>query len=183
MHRARLLPGLCAFAAVSAIATASHAFERQWHLGADLGWSAVSHKTSIDGQERIFGGYGAGGHLVYGLNDTFNAMLEVGVSGHPIYSNRPWMTVASGAAGVSYTLDILRWVPYAGLLVGGYHFSAVGHDKAETKLGFQLALGLDYAFNRSWAMGVQLRYHTFADDPFSAHYMTTFGRFEYRWGW
>jgi opacity protein-like surface antigen len=169
--------GLAAFAAVSAMATASHAFERQWHAGGDLGWSAVSYQGAIRS------GYGGGGHLVYGLNDSLNAMLELGVTTHGIWSNRPWLKVSSGAVGISYTLDVARWVPYAGLLVGGYHFSAVDPFKAETKLGFQFALGLDYAFSRSWAAGVQLRYHTFSDDPFSAHYMTTFGRFEYRWGW
>ena len=44
-------------------------------------------------------------------------------------------------------------------------------------------LGLDYAISRSIGVGVQIRYHTFSDDPFSAHYLTTFGRVEYTFGW
>jgi len=174
---ASVVSGLAALAAVSAIARISHGFERQWHVGGDLGWSAVSYRGAIRS------GYGGGGHVVYGLNDTFNAMLELGLTTHGVYSDRPWLKVASGAVGIGYTLDILRWVPYAGLLVGGYRFSGGVLEKAEVKLGFQFALGLDYALSRSWAIGAQVRYHTFSDDPLSAHYLTTFGRFEYRWGW
>ena len=157
--------------------SSAKAFERQWQVGADAGWSALSWKGSI------FGGYGGGAHLTYGLTDQFNALVQLGLTGHPVYEGRPWMKVASGAAGLGYTLDVLRWVPYAALLVGGYQFSGADLASAEWKLGFQLALGLDYSFSRAWAAGVQVRYHTFSDDPFSAHYLTTFARFEYRWGW
>jgi opacity protein-like surface antigen len=153
------------------------AFERQWHAGGDIGWSAVSFAGGI------FSGYGGGAHLTYGLTDTFNAMLELGATSHTVYLNRPNLTVLSGAAGIGYTLDVLRWVPYAALLVGGYSFSGANLVKADPRLGFQVAVGLDYAIARSVAVGVQVRYHTFSDDPFSASYLTTFARVEYLWGW
>lgn len=153
------------------------AFEKQWHAGADLGMSAVSYNNSI------FGGYAAGAHATYGLTDTWNAMLELDGSTHPVYIGYPNLTVASGAVGIGYTLDVLRWVPYGALLVGGYHFSGANLQEPQWKLGFQVALGLDYAINRSWAIGAQVRYHTFSDEPLSAHYLTTMGRVEYTWGW
>jgi opacity protein-like surface antigen len=170
---------MCAAAVLAALLVSSRAgaFERQWHLGADAGWSVLTWKGSVHG------GFGGGAHLTYGLTDSFNAVAELSVTGHPLYVGRPWMTVGSGAAGLAYTLDVLRWVPYAALLVGGYQFSGANLQQAEYKLGFQLALGFDYAFSRSWAAGLQVRYHTFSDDPFTAHYLTTFARFEYRWGW
>jgi opacity protein-like surface antigen len=173
----RFLPVLIVLFAL-VLPRAAHAFERQWHAGADVGWSVVTHK------DRAYGGYGGGAHLTYGLTDAFDAMLQVGVTGHPVYTGYPWMTVSHASLGAVWTFDVLRWVPYAGLLVGGYHFSSVGrYDKAEWKLGFQATLGLDYAFSRSWAAGLQVRYHTFSDEPFTAHYLTTFVRAEYRWGW
>lgn len=159
------------------VSAEAEAFEKQWHAGADLGMAAVSYNGSI------FGGYGAGAHATYGLTDTFNAMLELSGSTHPVYIGYPSLTVASGAVGVGYTLDVMRWVPYAGLLVGGYHFRGANLLEPQWKLGFQFALGLDYAISRSWAVGLQVRYHTFSDDPLSAHYLTTFGRVEYMWGW
>lgn len=159
------------------VSASAEAFERQWHAGADLGMAAVSYNGSI------FGGYAAGVHASYGLNDTFNAMVEVSGSMHPVYIGYPALTVGSGAVGVAYTLDVLRWVPYAGVLVGGYHFRGANLQESQWKLGFQVALGLDYSFDRSWAVGAQIRYHTFSDDPLSAHYLTTCLRAEYLWGW
>lgn len=110
-------------------------------------------------------------------------MLELETTIHPIAQHHPNLLIMSGAAGAAYTFDVLRWVPYAGVLVGGYRFSGADMRKADAKLGFQFAVGLDYAISRSWVVGAQVRYHTFSDDPFNAHYLTTFARVDYVWGW
>ena len=153
------------------------AFERQWQAGVDLGYAGVSWN------DEFHGGLGGGVHMAYGMTDAFNWMLEVGGSGHKVCDDCKRLQVLHAASGVAYTLDIIQWVPYLGLLVGGYRWSGAEEASAQYKLGFQGALGFDYRPSRSWAVGVQLRYHTFLDDPFTAHYMTTFGRFELLWGW
>jgi opacity protein-like surface antigen len=174
---APVLLGFATAAALLAAASRAGAFERQFHLGADGGWSAVSWRGAVHG------GWGAGAHLTYGLTDAFNAMLELAATDHAVAPGRPDLVVMSGAAGVAYTLDVLRWVPYGGLLVGGYRFSGAELERPHAKLGFQVAIGLDYQLSRSWAVGGQVKYHTFSDDPLSAHYLTTFARVAYLWGW
>ena len=166
---------------VLVFAPRANAFERQWHAGVDAGYAGISW----DGAFRS--GFGGGVHGAYGLTDAFNLMLEVGGSMHSVCEGCSSLSVLHGGAGVGYTLDILRWVPYMGLLVGGYRFGGVtmpeARQDAQFKVGLQGALGMDFRPSRSWAVGVQLRYHTMLDDPLEVHYMTMFGRFELLWGW
>lgn len=168
---------MLAVGVVATSSTAANAFERQWHAGVDAAWGAIVRSGST------YGGFGGGAHLAYGLRDDFNALLELGATSHPVYVDRPSLLVASGAVGAAYTLDVIDWVPYMGLLVGGYRFSGAELDKAEVKLGFQGVLGMDYRFSRDYAVGAQLKYHTFSDEPFTSHYMTASVRFEVLWGW
>jgi opacity protein-like surface antigen len=156
---------------VVSFAPNARAVERQWHAGIDAGYANLF----ADGTSSGFGG---GGHLAYGLTDAFNAMLELDVTRQP---GDAATTVLSGALGAAYTLDVTRWVPYAGLLGGVYHLSG---DYSQTAPGFQIALGLDYQFQRNWAAGAQIRYHSiFASDPLGqVSYTTLFLRVEYLWG-
>ena len=158
------------FAVVLAFSSKAHAFERQWHAGIDLGYANLFGDQGSSG-------YGGGGHLVYGLSDTFNALLYVDASRHGSVDTNVW----SGGAGIAYTLDVARAVPYVGLLAGGYKLTG---NPSQVAPGFQIALGLDYQIERNWAVGLDLRMHTiFAKDPLgSAAYATTFLRLEYQWG-
>jgi hypothetical protein len=104
-------------------------------------------------------------------------MLDVDVTHHPSADTNVW----SSGAGVAYTLDVARIVPYAGLLVAGYKLSG---DLSKLAPGGQLAIGVDYQIDRHWAAGLDLRMHTiFATDPVGTlAYATTFLRAEYLWG-
>jgi len=158
------------------------AFERQWNAGVDLGYASVSLG------DEFYGGLGGGLHLGYGLTDAYNLMVEVGGSRHSSSKmsgceDCDALLAGHGGVGVAYTLDVISWVPYLGLLFGGYRFSGAGMDDPLYKAGFQLALGCDYRPSRHWGVGVQARYHTFVDAPFDAQYLTVFGRFELLWGW
>ena len=157
-----------------------HAFERQWHAGIDFGYAGVTWR------DQFRKGLGGGLHGAYGLTDAYNLLLEVGASTHFVDSEDcegcPNLRTGHAAMGMAYTLDVISWVPYMGLLVGGYRFWGA-EQAAEFKLGFQGALGCDYRPSRSWAVGLQARYHTFSDAPFTANYLTVFARFELLWGW
>src|SRR5262249_15680456 len=112
-------------------------FERQWHVGVDAGYA------------RLFGqgassAFARGAPLAYGLSDMFNALLEVDATDPPSASS----VVVSGAAGLAYTFDVARAVPYAGFLGGVY--SARG-DLDKTAFMFQFVAGLDYELERNWA--------------------------------
>jgi hypothetical protein len=169
--RTWLVPiGSCTALVIFLISSPAAAFEQQWHAGVDAGYASLFGDQSS-------AGYGGGGHLGYGLSDTFNALLEVDLSRHPSTKTSVW----SSGLGVAYTLDVARAVPYAGLLAGGYKF--VG-DISTAAPGFQIALGLDYQIERHFAAGFQFRMHTiFAPEPMgTVAYATTFLRFEYLWG-
>ena len=159
----------------------AHAFERQWHVGIDGGYAVVFE----DGMS----GFGGGAHAAYGLSDSFNAMLELDITRHPGGSvalgagegARVFAldTIASGAAGVAYTIDVARAVPYIGILAAGYRSVPL----FPLAPGGQFALGLDYQLERNWAIGAQLRMHTiFTADLGTVAYATTFLRLEYLWG-
>jgi hypothetical protein len=178
-------------AAAAAVAVASFALpagavEREHHLGVDAGLSllVLNDKTDVGGA--------LGGHWAYGLSDVFNLMAEatwslvaLGEKVQDVHTPRTRPTnVANVGAGVGFVFDVLQWVPYAGLLVGGYGLFGGTLDKPRFPLGGTAALGLDYRFRREWAAGVAFRQHLLLTDMSTYPSFThVFARVEYTWGW
>lgn len=178
---------------LSLLPVVASAAERQHHLGV----APVGALLKIKG----FGlspGIGATALYTYGLTDQFNLMAEVshsfmGIGQQLVRSpssmlseatnNRPGH-LSTGAAGISYVLDVLRWVPYGGVLVSGNLFGGGSMPSVEIAPGAQLALGLDYQFSRHVVGGIGLRQHVFftklADYP---TFTTGFFKLEYQWGY
>ncbi len=163
------------------------AVEREHHLGLDAGGAVlvVKDKSSADA------GGGAGAHWTYGLSDAFNLMaegawslvaLDESVKGPTTPRTRP-TSVTNIDLGVGYVLDVLRWVPYAGLLVGGYAFAGGTMKAARLLPGAALAVGLDYRLGRSWAAGLAVRQHVVTDASTYPSFTQVLARFEYTWGW
>jgi Outer membrane protein beta-barrel domain len=181
--------GAAVAAAAAAFTLASPAFavEREHHLGVDLGGSAlvVADKTSPDL------GPAVGAHWAYGLSDAFNLMVEGSWSvaslsekrGPKIPSDRPaWL--ANADVGVGYVFDVLQWVPYAGILVGGEALSGGTLGRAKILPTGVIALGLDYRLSPHLALGVALRQHfTAVDSAAYPSFTQAFARLEYTWGW
>jgi hypothetical protein len=166
VHNGRLVATAFATSAL-AFAPAAESFERQWHVGADVGTATMFRDGGSTGMA-------VGGHLAYGLSDAFNAMLEVDASHHLALARN----VYSASLGAAYTIDITRWVPYVGALVGGYRmYGSSGRDS----FGVQFAAGMDYQMARNWAAGLQFRLHEILTGETST-YTTTFVRIEYLWG-
>lgn len=97
--------------------------------------------------------------------------------------------MGSASIGAGYVIDILQWVPYVGLMVGGYQLGvffdacdAPGASCGGTRLGLSVPIGLDYQVSRNFAVGVQGRYHLLLGDEV-AHILTAFARAEYIWGY
>ncbi|MDP9000795.1 MAG: porin family protein [Myxococcota bacterium] len=173
-------------AACVAIAPRARAVEHEHHAGVDGGVSmlAMNGKTDV--------GAGIGAHWAYGLSDAFNLMVEAAwspvapgekVQGASTPRTRP-ASVGNAGAGVGYVLDVLRWVPYAGLLLSGYALGGGTMDRVQWRPGVTLALGLDYRFGRSWAGGFAFRQHMLVTDTSTYPSFTQFlARFEYTFGW
>jgi hypothetical protein len=173
--------------AFSAIASRADATENEHHLGVDIGASALK----VDDKSTLSIGGGGGAHWSYGLNDTFNLMAEGAFSLVALNQTgddktprtRP-ASVSHLVGGVGYTLDVLTWVPYFGVLVGGFAMSGGTIDGTLFLPGAQLALGLDYKLSHHWSVGAALR-QTMMLTHTSTYpsYSNLFARVEYVWGW
>jgi hypothetical protein len=157
------------------------AFERQWHLGGGLGVTAYPKYYQV--------GPALGLNAAYGISDVFDVKLEL-LGGLNSYTApkateseraEPW----SAAAGLSYKLDILQWIPYGALLVGYQHISGRIPNAEPFKRDDALAavvLGLDYAVSRDFGLGASVRADfLLASDDHSAGF-TPMLRAEYHWG-
>lgn len=163
------------------------AFERQQHLGVHGGLALLK----VDAKDTVDVGAGGGIHYAYGLSDAFNLMIEGSyaqvaleeATAPKVAANRP-TGVTNFGVGASYILDVIRWVPYGGLLADGFVFSGGNLVKPVVAFGLGLALGLDYQATRHLAFGFAFRQH-FAFSAFSDYpsYSQFFLRAEYVWGW
>ncbi len=168
-------------------ASSASAFERQHHFGLDGGVGMLK----VGGKDSLSVGGGGGLHYTYGMTDAFNLMVEgcfmqvalEELPGKGVQPNRP-TSFSNAGVGVSYVLDVLRWVPYGGLLVEGYSANGGTVQGTSIAVGGAIALGLDYAFNRTFAAGVAFRQH-FAFSKISDYptYTQLLLRLEIAWGY
>jgi|CZKU01.1.fsa_nt_gi hypothetical protein len=186
-RRLKVLPPCAAWFAVATAASSAGAVERENHLGLDAGGGllVIGNKSTNDI------GASLGAHYTYGLNDTFNLMVEASYSlvaldqtadskkTPPTYP--AWL--ANADVGIGYVFDVLQWVPYAGVLIGGYGLSGGTIPGVKILPGAEIALGLDYRLSSSMAVGVALRQHFVSDTTTYPSFSQALARVEYNWGW
>ena len=162
--------------------------EREHQVGLDLGGAAlvVSDKSSTD----LGAAFGA--HYTYGLSDQFLFMARACISpvapderadspGTP--TDRPAGFVEV-AAGVAYVFDVLRWVPYAGLLVGGYAlYGGTLGGSPRVIPGVSLTVGLDYRLDRTWSVGASLHQSALSQPGTYPSLTQAFAHVDIHWGW
>jgi len=175
-------------ACVIALASGSaSALERQHHLGLDPSLAMLK----VDDKSSMSVGAGLGAHYTYDINDQFEVMAEVNMSrvaadqqqDFPESPHTRPADVAYATAGVGYVIDVLQFVPYLGVLVGGYRLSGGTLDAALLLPGAEGAVGLDYPLGRHFAIGLAGRQH-FLLTKTSTYptYTTVMLRLEYVWG-
>jgi outer membrane protein W len=178
---------LATVSALSVLPGTAFALEHQHHIGLDPSLAMLK----VDDKSSISSGAGLGVHYTYGINDQFNLMVEA--NGSIVARNqqqdmpesphtRP-AEVDHGLIGVGYVIDVLQWVPYFGLLTGGYRLAGGTLDKTLFVYGGALQVGLDYQFTRHWALGVAAQQHLlFTKMSTYPSYTTGMLRLEYMWG-
>jgi opacity protein-like surface antigen len=132
--------------------------EREWQLSGRVGGTALS----LD--ERRPWGFGAGLDVEYGFTDSWAARATVQTSRHAVGSEGPddmrpvGKIIATAAlAGLTYTIDILRLVPYAHLQLGAIRFDGAVANPG-TVFAAALGVGADYFVTRSWTAGLAFQY-------------------------
>jgi hypothetical protein len=132
--------------------------ENEWQLAGRLG----AQRLSVDGRHPW--GPMLGLDVGYGLNDAWAVRATLEVSSHSVSPEnpqdpRPVGNVNRQAAlvGLTYTLDVLRLVPYVDLDVGVVHIGGAVLQP-QTLVAMQLGLGADWFVNRLWTVGIGFRY-------------------------
>lgn len=186
----RALPALLSLLVPAVLVTASSspakAYEHQWHVGGGLGYTLLAPGATFPVTTTQHGA-SASAHLTYGLTDAFNLMGELDGGYYP--GALP-VARAGASVGVGYVIDVLRWVPYVGLMAGGSGLFVMGDCGARgeatcggPRLGVSIPFGLDYQFSRSFAVGFAGKYGVLllgpegVDQAFSGTI-----RAEYIWG-
>jgi hypothetical protein len=175
-------------AALLALVRPARAVERENAIGVDLGGAVlvVADKSSQDI------GASVGLHYTYGLSDAFNLVadagwslvaLNEGLTDPSTPRTRP-THVTNAGAGLAYVLDVLRWVPWGAVEIGGYALQGGTLDAVKVLPGAAVAVGLDYRLDRSWSVGASGREHLlFTEMSTYPSFIQVLARVEYVWGW
>jgi hypothetical protein len=168
-----------------AFARGAGAVEREHQLGVNVGLPllTIADKSTPDV------GAAFGIHYGYGITDQFNflAELQYSVLALNVFPTDPTTHPAqmlNADVGVTYVLDVLRWVPYFGALAGGYMmYGGTVQPNPLLLPGAEIVVGLDYLVTPKWAVGVELSEHfLFTESTVYTSYSTAFARTEFRWG-
>ena len=132
--------------------------ESEWELAARLGAQTVS----VDGRKPW--GPTLGLDVAYGLSDAWALRATLDASSHSVspvnpQDSRPVGNVNRQAAlvGITYTIDVLRLVPYVDLDIGVVHIGGAVLQP-QTLLAMQLGIGATWFVNRRWTAGLGFRY-------------------------
>jgi hypothetical protein len=139
-------------------APARAAGENEWELAGRLGAQTIN----VDGRKPW--GPTLGLDVAYGLNDAWALRASLDASSHSVspenpQDTRPVGNVSRQAAlvGLTYTIDVLRLVPYADLDIGVVHIGGAVLQP-QTLLAMQLGVGAAWFVNRQWTAGLSFRY-------------------------
>jgi opacity protein-like surface antigen len=156
--RALLFVAAAVATTVGTAPAARAAGEREWQTSLRAGAGTVN----VDGRRPW--GFALGLDLEFGLTDSWalRASAEYsrhGVSPENMDDMRPTGTVRATAAlaGLTYTFDILRLVPYAVGQLGVVRFDGAV-TAPQTVFAAQLGAGADYFITRKWTAGASFQY-------------------------
>jgi hypothetical protein len=112
-----------------------------------------------------------------GFGDSF--WLRVGASGGLVSVDGDTSHLAVATVGLTYAVDILKYVPYVGIGAGGV---LVGGGSLETRVEpiLDLALGIEVQASRGFAYGIEARLESFAGQ---ATVFVAGPRIAWRWGY
>jgi len=172
----RALVAVAVAATAAAFAGPARADGGDQHFGLEVGGAQLF----IDDKTTTSQGLYTGAHYAYALSDMFLLGAQFGYSlialdqqlDTPKTPRDYPSSVFNLDLGLTYILDVLRWVPYATALVGGYGLTGGTVEGLRLWPGVGIAFGVDYRVTPELAVGVGLQEHLIRQihsDPFSQH--------------
>jgi hypothetical protein len=132
--------------------------EAEWQLSTRIGAGNVS-LGSID--PRSPWGLSGALDLEYGFSDAWAGRVSVGGGVSPVSASMRLpagqVSTTTALAGVTYTFDVLRLVPYTELAVGLVRFGGA-LAQPHTTFAAELGVGADYLVTRRWSTGISFQY-------------------------
>ncbi len=178
LFRPAALAVACGFACLALDSRDAHAYERQWRIGLDGGYTLAAFP------EANTSGFDAGLHGTYGISDAWNLRAHADVSAFDLPLPQTSAVFVSGGLGAEYVIDILRWVPYVGVTVGP-NVMRIQNGPTVVHLGVEIPAGLGYQLTRNWSVGAEFRYRLLllGDSQLSpTHGFVGLARAEFAWG-
>lgn len=147
----------------SAVSSSAFAYEDQLGVTVTLGYSGIFGDTRLPPH-----GASAGVGISYGLGDTWELRGRADYTFFFTRAHRGALT-----ADLVYLIDVLSFVPYVGLSVGGALSSVDADALAPSELRGDLVVGAvvggDIMLDRSWTLGFEIRPYVmplhFASEP------------------
>jgi len=143
-----------------AIPRAAYATEHEWHLGGAFGWSMRSTAQPDDMPSVVDNGFDGELTARFGLTDAFDLTLSGGAAFYPEADVvAPW-----GGAGMTYVIDISRWIPHVGVDLGITDFDRLTcpEDPAlcgnDVRFTVGVPVGLEFRIVPQAVVGLRARY-------------------------
>jgi hypothetical protein len=152
--------------------------ERAFGVGIDYStWTVIQDHPGTDDDSLTAHGVALAADYEYGWNDTL--WLRASASGgyYAVPDGNGWAT--GGTIGITYALDVLRYVP---LIQAGVGALVIGGDGVDTEVKpvVELGIGLAVLESRTFSWGFVARFDAFASQ---AVFLTVGPRVTWRWGY
>jgi hypothetical protein len=140
-----------------AAGTARATGEDEWQVTARVGGANAT------GSPISPWGLAYGADVEYGVADAWSARLSVGTLAHPVDAVKEDMLpegtrrAITAIVGATYTVDVLRLVPFVSAGVGLLRWSGPG-ESGRVTFAMDLGVGADYLLAPRWSVGASAQY-------------------------
>ncbi|HJX63151.1 MAG TPA: hypothetical protein VJ860_04275 [Polyangia bacterium] len=149
--RGLLTVNLLILCAAPCPARATGAGEKQF--SASLGFALAGEDDARPGMQ-------AGVEAMMGLTDAWAGRAALSGSWQPESASGSPRYVTAVSLGATYSLDVVRWVPFVDL---GLSLADLRREGASSqRMGPQVGLGAEYLLSRRWALAALARFDFFA---------------------
>ena len=138
---------LCVLACSPLLPQQASAYEDRVGIGLSVGYAGAIGDDLVPDHGLLLTA-----SLSYGINDKWSLGGHVD---YGLHKGDDSANVGIVGAELVYTLDVVRFVPFAG---AGLDLFWIGQDgRREADFGINLLLGVDYFINKRWIVGVDVR--------------------------